>query len=175
MLPMKHISIEWINLYKQNLITFSNITEMDIRDIWIRKGDIYVDNFSELEYDYDIPLYQKMIFRYRNGNNLATRLFQGCDPCNKRRLLNNFNMIYENTHELIEFFAWISNGLGVYNILEFEKEEISENHMDYVKEWRKNDIEFFFLLSSKVQNQLIQRYNKECIDEYNKMLKKLKN
>ena len=69
MLPMKHISIEWINLYKQNLITFSNITEMDIRDIWIRNGDIYLDNFSELEYNYDIPIYQKMIFRYNNSKN----------------------------------------------------------------------------------------------------------
>src|SRR5436190_22915826 len=123
---LRHITFKWLNKYKNQLLNLSNIDEFKIRDIWIKQDDQYLDNFSNLQYNFEIPLYQKMIFRYRNGNKLSTRLYQGLDPCNKTRILYNYGLYYEDAHELMEFLAWIANGLGIYDILKLEDKDYSD-------------------------------------------------
>lgn len=169
---MRHISLDWINKYKDNLINFSNITEYDIQDIWHNPSEPFLTDFSLLQYDYDIPLYQKMIFRYRNGYNLATNLYQGCDPCNKRKLLYHFDMLYDNIYEIIDFFAWISHGLGPYHIKELKPADENDN---YLLKWKANNIEFYFSLSDDLQIKLVNKFNKTCIDKYNDYIKKSMN
>lgn len=171
MLKLKHITFELIDNNKQNLINFSNITEENIRDIWFTNGDVYIDDLTLLEYHWSIPLYQKMIFRYRNSDKLASKFFRGCDPYNQMILLRKFHMYHENK-DLIDFFSWISTSLGVYDIVQLEGLEFNDENLDeskYVKSWKKNDIEFFFSLSEDNKNYLIEKFNTECVDKYNEM------
>lgn len=178
---MQNITLEWVKSYANQLFQFSNITESDIRDIWIKDNEEYLEDFSNLKYDYSIPLYQKMIFRFRNGGNLATRLYDGRDPGNKRRLTSYFGLHQSNRipvrriisglqihhDELIEFMSWIANGLGVHDIAELKKVGVSKSQ--YIDSWRKNQIEFFFSLSEADQQSLIERYNLTCIAPMNDM------
>jgi len=78
-----YINLDLIQKFNKQLVEFSNITENQIRDIWYNNGEEYLNDFTNLEYKGDIPLYQKMIFRFRNGGNKASRLFNGCDPYRK--------------------------------------------------------------------------------------------
>lgn len=162
---MKHITHALINKYKTNILNLSHITEAEIRDIWHNPGEEYLTDFTSLIYDFDIPLYQKMIFRFRNGSNLAVILYQGCDPSNKRRILYTYNMFYEEVSDLMEFFAWIANGLGIHHINIIAQNDGDD--FDYVTKWKENNIEFFFSLTDSEQNKLINQFNKECVDAYN--------
>lgn len=164
MFKRRYITIDWLNQYRSNLIEFSNITESQIRDIWFRKGETHLEDFSALEYDSDAPLYQKMIFRFRNGGNLASRLCNQIDPSNQSLILCYFGMTWNDGRELIDFFAWISNSLGIYHILELEG-CIKENST-YIKIWKENDINFFFSLPLEKQIILINKCN-EMLKRYN--------
>jgi hypothetical protein len=161
---MVDLNLDSIYKYKNELIMFSNITEIQIRDIWYTKGEEYLTEFDKLEYFWNIPLYQKMIFRYRNGNNLATTLYQGCDPCNQRRLLGYFRMFYSDVYEVIEFLRWIANYLMVIDILELEGLEYNEtnvNNSELIKQWKANNITFFFSLTKDQQRNLLKKYIEE--------------
>lgn len=172
MYRLHQITIESLNKHKDDLINLSNIDEFKIRDIWYHSGDIYLDNFVKIEYDFDIPLYQKMIFRYRNGGNLATRLYQGLDPGNRNRLLLNYNLYYSDNNELMEFLAWIANGLGIIDIINLEGISYNDKlNSQYIPKWRQNEIKFFFDLDVIKQQLLIDRYNKDCVDQFNNRYK----
>lgn len=153
-----HIQIENIIKLKKELIAFSNIIEPNIRDIWYQKGEEDLNDFSQLKYSFDIPLYQKMIFRFRNGSNKATSLFKGCDPFNQALLLEFFELSPKNI-KIIEFFAWISYGLGKYEIANLS--DTYSEEITFIKKWEKNDIDFFFSLPIEKQTNLVNRYNKE--------------
>lgn len=139
--------------FKDKLINFSNIGEMNIRDIWYKDGEEYLNDFSNMEYNYNIPLYQKMIFRFRNNNRSAPLLFSGCDPHNKNRLLLYFGICAEEKCEMIEFFKWLNN--EIYH-LELNIDKLPN---DYIK--------FYFTLSEEKQKELITKFNKDCIDKFN--------
>lgn len=155
-----YINLESINKIRDNLINFSNITEENIRDIWYKQGEEYLTDFKNLKYDYNIPLYQKMIFRFRNNKKIATGLYQGCDPVNKKKLLSFFKIYGQDNINLIEFFAWI------YNYLTHQETTELIGNEDYIDIRIKNNIIFFFILTSEKQNFLINRYNEECITVY---------
>jgi hypothetical protein len=159
MSKLKPANNDWIYEKRAKLIRFSNITEQQIQDIWIKRGEEYITDFSSLEYNCSAPLYQKMIFRYRNGNKLAVRLWNGCDPFNRRHLLNYFSLLEDTDQDLIEFFSWIANSLGEHQIKDLDGADVTL--------WKKNNIEFYFLLPLHIQNKLITNYNKDCIKPYN--------
>lgn len=56
------IDFDMISDYHDELINFSNIQESDIQEIWIKYNEIRIQDLSKIVYNYDIPLYQKMIF-----------------------------------------------------------------------------------------------------------------
>ena len=193
MFALHRITLQWIAKFKLQLLKLSYLTEEDIRDIWIRQGEDMTVDLSTIIYNYDIPLYQKMIFRFRNCNNSAVRFFHQIDPCNQGIVLRRFGLIFNNmtevselcntknpielllrgTGELVEFFSWIANGLGSYNITMLEFNDFNEElcqKSSFVKSWSKNQVEFFFGLSEQKQQELIDQYNKECVDSYNELI-----
>ncbi len=74
----QHINLDIIKEHKFELIKFAHIKESDIQKIWRQSNEPELRDFTNLTYCYEIPLYQKMIFRFRNGNNRTSRLYQGC-------------------------------------------------------------------------------------------------
>lgn len=159
---MKYIDLNTINKYKNNLFNFSNLTEEQIRTIWCKDNKEFVGDLSKIIYNYNIPLYQKMIFRLRNELNSSCNFYKGCDPHNQTILLNFFNMNRYEGNNIIEFFAWITNWLN-----KFEVKKLTDK-MEIIQLWiNKNSILFFFSLEENKQKHLIEKYNKECIDVYN--------
>jgi len=143
-----HVEFDELMQCKEKYLKLGNATEKDIRDIWIKPGE---DNdISNLVYNYTIPLYQKMIFRYRNANNKIIGVWNGIDPGNRRTLLSNFN-IHSDDDRIPEFFAWICFSLAIYDI----------NIIDpsLVDLWKKDDMHFFYFLGESRQKALIKRYN----------------
>ena len=172
MFPMKHITLEQLNRYKEKLVAFSNITEENIRSIWIKDGEDPNVDLTTIEYNWDIPLYQKMIFRFRNCNKSAPAFFRQIDPGNQQRMLWFFILFGLRDNEIIEFFAWIANGLGVYNITKLEFDDYNEQlvtQSTLVPKWRENQITFFFDLDEDKKANLIKEYNKDCVDKYNEI------
>lgn len=189
---MQHITRKWIYEYKDQFIKMSNITEFDIQKMWIHSGEEELTEFSEIENDLKTgayknmrPLYQKMIFRFLIASRSPSRLAKQIDPVNRQRFLEYFNIYDYRGDELIEFMAWIINGLGSYdiiNLIQFTGKyddialEALLNFPDNLEEtaeyklWKTNEIVFFFGMNEKIQNVLIDQYNKNCVDTYNKMI-----
>src|SRR5579885_2536997 len=141
------ITLESLNKHKKLLIDFSNLNENKIRDIWYRSNDEFVEDLTQIKYDYNIPLYQKMIFRFRNGFNKSILLFNGCDPCNQSLLLNSMGL-FNSESSLIYFFVWINCNLSSYENKQLE----DDSESDYLKKWKENEIIFFFDLPTEKQN-----------------------
>jgi hypothetical protein len=137
------------------------MTETDIMNIWRESSEEKLVSFDDLKYNWNIPLYQKMIFRFREANKLAIHLYSGCDPNNRAMLLNFFEIDCScaSYYGVMDFFLWIASGLGPYYIEQFGK--------NCVHSWKKNNIKFFFELSKEQQKILIDKHNKECIDYHN--------
>jgi len=163
MYKLKHLNHTTIDNLKDHLLNFSRITEHDIRNIWKKPDEEYLDDFSKLVYSFYIPLYQKMIFRYRNGGNSAPMLYKGCDPCNQYLLGKYFGLCtsnsgQQNASDIIEFMAWLKSSAMICK--------------DYVgiNKWKVvNEIELYFMLTGEQQNNVIDMYNKKVIDGYNEM------
>ena len=175
MITLHHITQEWLGRYKTQIMNLSDMTEDDIRKIWIRPGEDPNVDLSTIVYNYDIPLYQKMIFRYRHCSHSAPAFFRQIDPGNQMRMLAYFLLFGHNVRELIEFFAWIANGLGAYDIVMLEFNDFSDElhqQSTYIPKWKKNQITFFFELPEGIQASLLARYNKECVDAYNEIIDK---
>lgn len=185
MLRLAEINVELLQQWREKLIKMSLMTKKNIQDIYIESGDVIADDLDKLVYSYDIPLYQKMIFRFVNCDLNTAVFYHQIDP-NNQHLLRRFFGSIENyrtssvMHGLIEFFAWISNSLGSYNIVELEGIEYKsgtnyelEENSKFVHQWRKNPVIFFFDVIDDVQKRtLIDRYNTQCVIPWNKHLDK---
>lgn len=143
---MRRLNLEEFEFQKDKLLTFSHLGEKDIWKIWSEPGDDQISDFSSLEYRFDAPLYQKMIFRYRDSSSQAAPFWYGCDRDNKRKMLERFGLYTMDTRlpismvislsdqefdilskeyirddgHLIEFLAWIVNMLGPCDIFHLE-------------------------------------------------------
>ena len=62
------MNISLLSKNKDKLLKMSRISEKDIRDMWIVENDKKIEDadLKNIVYNWDIPLYQKMIFRFRN-------------------------------------------------------------------------------------------------------------
>ena len=170
---MQHLTNDKINRYKKELVKLGHMTEQDIQNIWIKSGEEKTTDLSIIEYHWNSPLYYKMIFRLRNCERSGPRFFRQIDPCNQRVMLDYFSLFSRECSEILEFFAWIANGLGSYNITMLEFNDYNEELIEksnYVKLWKENQIDFFFELPDLLKNKLIDQYNKDCVDSYNEMM-----
>lgn len=169
---MNYITSSWINQHKENLLKFSNITEQDVQKIFIcNKDEKPIEDFQKLEYHYCAPLFVKMIFRLRQGKGCPSQLYSGCTPGYQKQLLSYYDLWHYETGELIPFFAWIKNSLSCNDILLIEdsnNKNLDDSEM--LKLWENNNsIKFYFLLSCEDQEKFVAKYNKDVVDEWNKM------
>ena len=97
---IKSRKIKFDNFYKFN--------ELIIQNLWIKKGEVYCstqDDFKFLKYEPDIPLYQKMIFRFRNCNMSPIMFYNQVDPANKNLLENYFGFEIIDI-QVLDFLIW---------------------------------------------------------------------
>lgn len=165
---MDYITLDWINNNKIGLLHLALLCENDIKNLWIQNIDEDVENLQTLVYRYDAPLYQKMIWRFRNCKNNPCVFFIQIDPSNQNYLIQKYfgySSRYYNNKQLLEFFAWIKNMLGEYDLRDLDKSG------QLINLWKNNnEIDFFFMANILVQNNLISRYNRECVDRYNEII-----
>src|ERR1700690_1448338 len=107
------ISVDYITTNNKNLLAFSGLDVYDIKDIWKENLDINIINCENIKYDFNLPLYAKMIIRFQNTalpfrHSLPSpvKLYKEIDPGNRQQLLGHFQL-YEQ-RSLLEFFSWRS-------------------------------------------------------------------
>ena len=163
----KEIELEFFSENKNELLTFSNMSVHDIKTVWISSLDDDITDCENIKYNWNLPLYAKMIIRFQNNNNSPIRLHKQIDPGNQSILRAVYNLY--NEKDLLEFFGWMEDSLGAYHILKLENQNLDSDNSEYVKRWRASSIKFFFWLDVKRQKNLIAEYNKNVI-EWNKIL-----
>lgn len=179
MRAMSDINLTWLEKNKPLLINLSKLNEEDIRKIYIEEHEKQEHSdvdLTKIVYDFRHPLFYKMIFRLRNCGGSAAKFHRQVDPHNQYLLVNYFklNDILDKNGQLLEFFAWIGNSLGLHDICLLEFNAYSKElckKSTYSTKWKANEIDFFFnVLPVEKQESLIVRYNKECVASYNTMV-----
>lgn len=156
------ITLDLLLSVKPQLMKMSTTNEFDIQKIFIRPNEEQFFDFSNLIYRYDAPLYQKMIFRFRQCDKSPFRFWNQLDPSNRNAFLRYFNFYSENKIEITEFFAWLKNGLGIGDFHELygtQNNEYTPGELPGYKLWLENEIVFFFGIDEEKQQQLINKYN----------------
>ena len=149
------VTLKQILSQSEKLHKLAKLDEEQIQEIFRNDSEEKVTNFTELEYRYDAPLYQKMIFRFRNCQNSPCGMIYQCDPVNQGYITRHFGF-YQGSKDLISFFAWIKNSLGLYDIKNME----SLFGQDIENLWRtKNEVDLFFAVNENLQRHLIKGYN----------------
>lgn len=152
------ISLDYIIELESELLKLSKLTEYHIQDIWISSNETKLDNFNDLIYSWDAPLYQKMIFRFRNCEKNPSMFYNQLDPVNKNHLINF--ICASSVEQVIDFFIWLRSNYNEY-ILEMMK--MDEYLINF---WKDNELNFFFEINRKWQNKFVNTYN-EYIRRFN--------
>lgn len=169
---MLRITFSFINKYRKQLDQLSEMKEEDVRVIWIQPGED--SDITNLQYNWNIPLYQKMIFRFRQCVQSPFRFCNQIDPNNQYRMMFYYQIYDDFKNQLINFFAWLKNMLGVYDLFELDGtlDQIDEIDKSPIYQlWKVNEIKFFFGIDEQKQLVLINRYNVDCIDKYNQYIR----
>lgn len=162
------IAFGYIHAKKDLLLIFSDMSEDNIKKIWKHPGDVDIVDYENIKYDFNLPLYAKMIIRFQTSCSTSpNRLHHQIDPGNQYLL----RMMYDlsSDKDLVDFFAWIDNSLGSYHIAKLESPDIVIKESEYVKRWRASSIKFFFWLDESIQKKLLSDYNAKII-EWNNIL-----
>lgn len=170
---------------KHNFLSLSLITLEEIKAIWRRADD--KDPYENLgaicsaNYNWEDPLYVKMIHRFNNCNRRIAQFYHQVDPNNQRRLLTvrewDTHQRLAKAGDMMTFFAWLSNMLSIIDIIKLEglTYQNGVNYRDpdvsiYVSLWDRNPIVFFYtVLSVQQQRGLIDKYNDVEVKAYNQM------
>jgi hypothetical protein len=129
--------------YRDALLNFASITEDDIDDFF-RAHDEPKRDLKTLEYDYNLPLSLKLVFRFRHTGfrfdgtydpPLPTAFCWGLDPVTRHSLMRKYG-IYESVDQLMGIFIWLLQNCFV----------------------RTEPIVKFYELSSEQQEELICEY-----------------
>lgn len=167
----KELGLDDVLKNKDKLIKLSQLSKADIKKIFIRPGDVDIEDLDNMKYDWNIPLYAKHIFRFVNGGSQFSGMYWGLDPFGQQtlRFFAGFYGYDDNALELMDFFCWIKNSLGMVDILLLEnlapvKGENTWDDMEkkstLIDGWKKNSITFFLELSEEMQLELLIKYNK---------------
>ncbi len=151
----KEINLNQLLNNKLKLLIISQITKEDIKSIFKLSSD--PDIGCDFEYHYNIPLYAKMIQRFKNNNNSVIQLHNQITPGYQNMLRGKYHL-YDQI-DIFNHFAWMENSLGSYHILALTNDE-------GVRQWKQNSIQFFFGLERDKQLILINDYN-ENVKKWN--------
>jgi len=137
-----------IKLYPQ-LIELSTLSSRDVMEIFIKSGEERIEDCENIPYDYNMPLYKKMILRFQQeGQRDPACFIKTSHPTSQRQVCAKYGIWNE---KLFEFFAYLKFGYGSYRI-----EEMGLS----VTEWKtKNAIQFFFDLKTEFQQKFVDEYN----------------
>lgn len=166
--PKEKLSIDNLELSRKEFLNLEEISVSDLKKIWFSQKDVdysieYLTQ-KDLPYQWEDPLYMKMVHRFRNCNDRIAVFYHQIDPSNQMLLRNRYcKSDGKSFHEMLEFFAWISNMIGEYEI----KDMIEGNPDVSVNLWKLQPIKFFYKLDESQKNDLIERYNNEEIVAYN--------
>jgi hypothetical protein len=172
------ISIELIMANREPLLKLSNLNEIDIVNIWMKFNEKQMDDFSigcaistpsTLLYNFEMPLYQQMILKFRYHNNEPTRFLKEINTHNKIVLQRYFKFnIGDTADKLIEFFSWM-NRLSIMDLVDCCKFTIFDTvkSSEIYQQWKTNEtIQFFFSIKPEQQQYFIEVYN-TLMDELN--------
>ncbi len=146
---------EEIDELKDGLLKLANMTEDDVIEIFIQPGE---ERVVPEEYDFQMPLYHKMVWRFRNehvnGHPEPCYFLNGCDPGNQHKVFAYFDIKGHPVKRITQFLGWIRNGLSDYYLGKIE------GVTDEDKErWDKeNSIHFYFNSSDELKQGIID-YN----------------
>ncbi len=169
----KEVNLEHLLHDKECYLEFEKVGIFDIKRIWLKDSAVDYDDAyvlqEELPYKWQDPLYMKMIHRFRNCNKRIAQFWHQIDVGNQCLLISHtltpaINRVhgarrnYEELRSHVEFFAWISNMLGTY--------EIKEN----VDLWRTTPIQWYFECDAETQKELVERFNSGEIIAYNRFV-----
>lgn len=158
---------------KDKFVAFSNLTKADIKKIFFRPGDVDIKDLDTMKYQWDLPLYAKIIFRFVQNDCQVCGMYWGLDPNCQRRLRYNFKL-YDgvldmnrspNFEEIANFFCWIKNSFGLCELLEVEGTLNQANlnkgweSAKLYHNWKKNVVTYFYELTEDQQKKIIDKYN----------------
>lgn len=120
------VDLENLMKIRDSLMKVSKLSPRDIMDTWIEPDEDPIEDFDHIEYQYDMPLYKKMILRFqREGRRDPACFIKQLDPSNQQRISYKFG-VWDS--KLFEFFAYIKNNYGIYDIRDMGLSE---------EEWKK--------------------------------------
>ncbi len=160
----------------------------NIKKIWIKDDDVeYSEEYLQqknLPYKWEDPLYMKMVHRFRNCNYKIAQFMHQIDPglfllgskilffneffsCEGNQLLVMAELIYifnidldiRSGLNIMEFFAWISNMKGAYDILLLK--EKNDDDATFLDLWQAKPIDFFYRLPRDRQLLLLDEFNQK--------------
>ena len=165
---MRRIDRQELLQHQEDFLRISLLSEEDIQNIWRqpRETKLSAEEIRNMRYNYDIPLFQKMIFRFRQNHQQPACFYNNIDMCNQRLFLSYYDLslMTDSIANGLNFLAWITNMIS-----EYEMQQLISD-IDLLQEWIKNNISFFFSLEEKHQELLIDKYNIQCIDRYNQLI-----
>lgn len=167
---------ELLEKNKEKFIKYANLTNEQIRDIWIQPGE----NTNCVNIDENntwLVSYQKFILKFNSYSRKITRFYKYLSPGNKDKLLNYFGLNNDDDLQLMNFFDWITCDLGIYRLINIETGETEPQNIPtnkiivkypLVRRWvNSSDIVFYFDSDSQTKDKLISKYF-----EHNELVKK---
>jgi len=147
--------------HKAAFLKFEQTSLLDIKQIWKQAGEVDHDaaylTQKKLPYDHRDPLYMKMVHRYRNCGRRPAVFCIGIDIGNQHQFLSKqLGIRNRQVSVWVDFFAWLSNMIGAYQI---------EPH--FVELWRQLPLVYFYLSEPAQQQQFIDDYNEKEVKAYN--------
>lgn len=95
----RHITLAWLNSKKEELFSFGDIDEKTIYEMWNYEGK-------------EFPVSHDMIRRFRQYGSSPCCLASAINSPDRDRLLWRYGL----ERQIMEFFAWLKNGLGIYDV-----------------------------------------------------------
>ena len=154
---MEHITLDFINQFKDQLLKMSTMSEDTITRLW-----------GLCDFNYYLHFADKFLVNRKS----PFAFCKDCDPGNQQKLLGYYSISSKREKELIEFFAWIKNGLCIIDLKNLEDPDVSPDNLCELIQ--QNEIIFFYGISDSSKQRLINKYNKEHVDRYNSFIKSKK-
>lgn len=167
------ITFDMVKNHTALLLKLQDLNEETIFRIW-KKDNLDLPDLNLITYDANCPLYQKMIFRFRDCKMNPLQLYKQLDPSNRARLILYCGSYLTNEIMIVlEFLAWITNSISRHQLYEImnlnldqdqdldnDKSYQDDNNctMNLLEYSRTKTIKFYFELDETIQ--------KRCLDEY---------
>ena len=136
------LNLDVLRQQKDSLVEFSSLNEDDILDMWFTPGEPLIKPKDIILYRNDVPLYVKMIWRFRENKKNPISFYFSVD-CGAMKLIRKRFKLNNETLSLFRFITFT-----------LIPAEIPNSAI-----WRKNQVKWFYQRSDLYKKQLIKFYN----------------